>query len=179
MSDDTVTDTIAAREAALATVVIPHTGEEVTLTDRTTTDLADLVTHLGDVMADVGRVRQYVIDHVAGRLDLENVRKTTLDAGDRLYELETNAPASEDYRPDELKAVLEQAVADELISPAVVTTVVGLSAPPPFTPTLKVSKRELNKLLARAELARRVAAVRVRQPNKRTLKIKTATKAAE
>lgn len=154
-------------EAPSRELVIPVTGEVINLDEATTTDLCEARQRLSDITADAGRVTGYIADELARRLDSANKRKATVGE----YELETNAPTSDEYLLDVLRDELNGLVEAGVIEPQVVGEVIAV--PPPAEPRPRVMVRELNKLKNHPDprVAAAIVKARVRKQNRRTVKI--------
>lgn len=154
-------------------LVHPATGQLLDLAEATTTELADADLELAEMLARLADFRRALVDEVAARMDRRNKRTVEVEAGDRTYVLETNAPSEDVFPVDRLRDALIALVGAGLIDTELIPDVIV--TPKPRPPEPRVAKRELAKLLRNPAVAPALEAVRVEQPKSRTLKITVAT----
>ena len=157
----------ATEQAPGRELVHPTTGEILDLAAATTTDLAVVHGRVGDLMRQLADFRQHVVDEVAARMDRENARSAVVGG----LKIETNAPTTDTYPVEALLDALTELVGADVLSPAVVERVI--ETPLPKEPEPVVRKAELNRLRAHNNpvVVAKLDAVRVRNPQRRTLKI--------
>lgn len=155
-------------EVPAGTIMDPASGELLDLVGLSTRELVAADQRVRDLVAELGRFRQAVVNEVAARLDRANTRTDIVGR----FKIETNAPSSDEYLLDVLEKELRALVAADVLDEAVVAAVVV--QPPPKPQDKKVDKREVNKLKGHDDrrVLAAVSAARQRKPNTRTLTVK-------
>lgn len=154
-------------ETVTQTITDPASGEVIALS-ADTPHLLEAAARMADLAADLGRVRGYIVNEVASRLDRLNTRSDRIGP----FDVETNAPTVETYELGALREELGKLVDEGILDASIIDRVIVPQERPP-TPPPKLAKVEVNKLKRHPD--RRVLAAlqaaRTVQPQKRTLKI--------
>lgn len=148
-------------------LVIPLTGEVIDLDKAATTDLCEARQRLQDLTSDAGRVVAYLGEELARRLDAANKRTATVGE----WDLEANAPTTDEYLLDVLTEELCRLVEAKVLESQVVGEVIV--TPPPAKPSPRVDKRELNKLKRHPDprVRQAIGKARVRKTNRRSVRM--------
>lgn len=96
----------------MSALVIPGTGEVVSLKDASLPALAAAVDQIAQNEADLKSAKRTLADEVAARLDVHGKRSAEVDG----WRLEINAPTERQWDLDELRATLAELVAEGTIT---------------------------------------------------------------
>lgn len=156
----------AARERKATVVHVPRAGV-LDVLNEPTDRLAAAVDTIAAYRRDLHLVEEVVRNEIARRLDAGNKRKAVVGE----FELEANAPTSDEYLLDVLERELRELVEAGVLEAQVVDEVIV--QPPPTTPARRVAVREVNKLKNHPDprVLAAIAKARVRKTNRRTVKV--------
>jgi hypothetical protein len=96
----------------MSTLVVPHTGEAISLKDVSLASIAEVVQSITDVEADLKSAKRTLADEVSARLDVYGKRSAEVDG----WRLEVNAPTEREWDLDELRATLAELVEEGTIT---------------------------------------------------------------
>lgn len=147
--------------------VHPLTGEALDVRSLDGAGLADAIEDVNNLYGILATFKRTIVDEVARRADEVAERKTMIDG----VTFEVNAPTTDEYELENLRAVLDPLVAEGKIPQATVDAIIVRQepkAPPP-----KIDKRKINAFLKGEDrtLLAALAQARTRAVNTRTARI--------